>query len=816
MVTVKAKKKAEKESVELLELAVSCKLLTRDQEQKVLSQVLELSKQGTTTSLARFLYEQKFLEKDQIEFLFAVKKHLDTLMLDKKFGKLGVANEFVSRENVKKALDIQVEIFKQRQKSVKIGDILFNNNEISDADRTAILLTQDRIRDECLAEALNAIATSQMERTAINKRFGAIAVKKNLITTDQLNQALKLQKKQIKKDGKHQYLGQIFEKIFDLSEKQTLKILKIQKKLEARRMNLQKKVFAFNVEKESVKTLDQFLELSVADDKLSAFVVQKKGNSPEIAVDDVLNWLSNAGIKYGICNKKEIQDYFKLNDPDGPLKIARGKAPVQSKKEQVSLAFEIEQETGEDIADALDDFLVKKDDVIASVTPFEEGVPGKDVLGHPINIEQDESVILNSGEGVSRRDNDFIAMVDGRPRLYKNRTLFVLPAQLPVETKQVDGDVTPETADDYQDCNVTVSGSIAQGATLACHDLVVKGNVLGNVSAAGDIEIDGDIGDVENSDDPQPSVQITTKGRLAVNGKSICAKIVTDNGLLAPKSSVVNSRIFSSGDVIAKNILSSEENPTVVRIAKKNLVELQKLKALISQEQQKLDELSHQPGLDALHAKLMKQVQVQNGYLEKQNVLSYLVRILDDPVLEIEEALAAKIEAFETRNRQVDEKDRQDTIPENTKAFVFMKKILAKTEQMPPADQEKYVRELMDSIDGIYKSAVKGTERINKKYDAMSLQVENHIEKHRDKIAEKEKEIKDLLSQRDYLLVESNKAGGDDQLLIKIKNELGQHTIIKGEAAKLIVDEAIFGVFVRERGAGGQKEAEMLVDGYFE
>ncbi|MCF6249432.1 MAG: FapA family protein, partial [Desulfobacula sp.] len=642
MVTLKTKKKIEKESIELLELALSCKMITLSQEKQALEQILEHSKKNPKISIARFLYLQKILDKDQIEFLFAVKKHISTLMLDKKFGRVGVANAFVSQEKIDKALMIQVEIFKQRKKSVKIGDILENNNEITQANKTAILLTQDRIRDEFLADALNAIAASEMERLAINKRFGAIAVKKELITTDQLNQALKFQKKEAKKQGKKRYLGEILEQLYDLSDKQTMVILKIQKKLEAKRMNLQKKVFAFNVERESIKMLDQFLELRVSDDKLSATILKKRRNTPEINAGDVVNWLANAGIKYGVCSKKEITGLFKKTYPGKKIKIALGLAPVIVKKEQIEFAFETISDTVENDIAAKDGVLVKKDEILATVTPFVPGTPGKDVFGHPISIEQDASAMLNSGEGVVRIDNEFIAVIDGRPQIYENRTLFVIPVKTGIKTKQIEGDITKETENQYLGCDLNVSGNILAGAAIACHSLIIKGDVLGNVTATSDIEIDGNIGDHENM---QSSIRIVTQGKLLVSGKVTCAQIITDKGLTAPHADVINSRIFSSGDVMVKNIRSSKDTPTVVRIAMKNFLEFQRIEKAIKQGQKELDTLTHRSERDGLTKKMIEQVQVQNGYLEKQNAISYLVRLMDLPDVKDVETLEKTIKS---------------------------------------------------------------------------------------------------------------------------------------------------------------------------
>lgn len=818
MVTRKARKKDEKENLELLELAVSCRLITAEQEKKILPKILAKSGKKDKISAARYLYKEKILEKDQIEFLFTVKKHLHMLMQDKKFGKLGVANEFVTPENIKKALSIQVEIFKQRKKSVMIGDILVNSNNISEADKTAILLTQDRIRDKYLADALNAIAKNELERSAINKRFGAIAVKKELITTEQLNQALKHQKKEAKSKGTHRYLGEILKELFELSEKDTMRVLKIQKKLETRRMNLQKNVFAFNVENESIKTLDHFIQLSISDDKLQAFIIQKTGDKPGIDINDLMNWLSNSGIKFGVIDKEQLDKALDGMRPGKKIGIAKGVPPVQPEPEKVSFLVDVRDIDADNSSkdDAAEKTLVKKDEVIAKIVPFKEGRPGKDVFGHPIGVETAPYELLNSGEGVSRQGNEFISLIEGEPCVYKSRTLYVIPAENPVEEKQIEGDISGETEDAYVDCDLKVSGNITPEASVACHSIVVEGNVLGSITAVDTIEVNGDIGSVEDIETAEPVIRIATHGKVKVGGKVICARIVTDKGLSAPQSDVVNSRIFSSGDIIANNIYSGKEHPSVIRIAMKNTVELQKIEQEIKKEQKELDGMTLASQVEKLSNKLMEQVQVQNGYLEKQNVLSYLTKILGLPEYEDITNIDEKLKRYEKKNKQLPEKERQETIPENTKAYQFLKKIKEKLKDKTPEDQQKYVDELYEQITGMYKAAVKVTDRINKKVEAHEKQARDLSEKHKEKIQAKKENIRDLMAKKDNLIIEAKNSGAEDQLLVKVKNELAQGTVIKGEQAELVVDKPVHGVFVRERGSTAEKKGEMVMDGYFE
>ncbi|MCF6248900.1 MAG: hypothetical protein L3J69_16310, partial [Desulfobacula sp.] len=173
------------------------------------------------------------------------------------------------------------------------------------------------------------------------------------------------------------------------------------------------------------------------------------------------------------------------------------------------------------------------------------------------------------------------------------------------------------------------------------------------------------------------------------------------------------------------------------------------------------------------------------------------------------------IKSEQNENEKALEKDRKVIIAKDTKAYDFIQKILLKLKAVDQKDIERYIKELHDSICGIYKAAVKVTDRTNKEFEARTRQIDSHIEKHNKEIEQKEQKISQLMSQKDYIMVETKKTGADDQLLLKVKKEIGLHTVIKGEVAQLVVDKSIHGVLIRERDATSKKEAHMVIDGYF-
>jgi len=657
-----------KKNQDLLELAVNCKFITGQQKKEILPRALAYCTQKPRNSIARFLLKNNILSKDKVELLFAIRNHIETLMADKKFGKLGIANEFVSRENVEKALDLQVSLFRKMKKSIKIGDILVNNNEISKADKTAILLTQNRVRDEFLAEAFNTIANSEIERIAINQRFGAIAVKKELISKEELNQALKAQKKELKTKGSQRYLGEILKELFHISDNEIHEVLKIQKIFETKRMNLQKKLAEYNNERISKNITDS--------DSASGL-----GEKPDL-------------------DKKTT--------------------PVNACKDAV----------------------------------------------HSV--------------------------------------------------KKIKEDIITDTKDTYASCILQVKGNISPEANLLCHHLIIDGDILGKVTTTGDIEVKGNIGrSCEKNDNSCDPVEVSSKGQISVYRNIINAKIFAEKGLVASNADLDSSQVSSFQNIIVKNIFSRPEKPSILKIERKDFFKIEKVNQAIKEKTNELNMLLYKDEHKHLTSELLEQVQIQNGYMEKQNVIQYLSIILDDAEEKDGKSIVQKIKSHEGKSKASLKKENSLSIPENTKAYKFMEKIIRKIEGLDETDQKKYIKELFNNIARMYEKAVKKTEEMNDKYEAGSKSIDAAIEKAEEEITQKEIEIKNLNEQRDLLLLNREKVSRSKPV-IKVKNEVQQYTIIQGETSSRKIDKSIYGVSIKEDEQASNDKTRIVVEGYFE
>lgn len=482
-----------REDRDLITLAVKCKFIDAEQENELLSCLITGLNEQTEFSVVNIFKGLGFLSQSEIDFLLSIKLHLKTKFLDIRFGKLAIANQFTTPEIIKKALDLQNSHFGKTREHLPIGEILVKNHSLSEPDKTAILLTQDRIADEFLAQALNALGKNELEKLAINKRFASIAVKRKFISMKDMNKALILQKKEKDKGFKPRHLGRILENVFHMSPDYTLKILKEQKIYEKRKLNLEQALFQYNSELKTNQMLSRLFEYHIPKDKLEAHIHAVSDFPDKIHVHNLINWINLIGVRFGIADDETIDEFLVSGKKGSWLRIAQGIPSQQGVNASIQFNFDNNNITSGTNKDRRE--LVTKGTVVAKRIPHKDGKPGKNVFGQtilPLTLDVCE---LKCGKGVESKDNRiFIAQEDGVPALYQNQRLFVTPLSNCRKTVKISHDITCKTNNSYQMVNLEIKGKIDQGICVKCQSLKIVGDVFGSIDAADDIEIIGKIG----------------------------------------------------------------------------------------------------------------------------------------------------------------------------------------------------------------------------------------------------------------------------------------------------------------------------------
>lgn len=791
----------------LLGLAVKCRLISTNEEKEIWSVYIQGQDKNPDTTLLQIFRDKGFLSEEEINFLLNVKKHLKTKTLDKRFGELGVANRFVKPEKVEAAFNLQNEIFHKTRKSKLIGDILVEQNEISKANKTAILLTQDRVEDEYLAETLDEIATTEMEKINMNMRFGAIAVKKEFITLEQLNQGLGIQKVEEKKGSGKPYLGKILKEEFGLTDNNIATILKIQKELEKQRLSLEKALLLYHQGTHIQKQLGKAFEYRFSKNKLEAYIQVKNKISDDVEVSDFISWLNSIGITYGICSDNTIRNFLDTAQVKSEIKVAQGRLQEDPVDESIEFCFNTDVKIGSEPK------RVKKGDVLAKIIPHQPGKPGKNVCGFNITPSEHKSIPLFCGEGVIKKENQFVCETDGMPTLFKSRTLLVVPDNTSFQSEYYDGHITEDFGEKYQSVNLEVGGGILPGGRLVCNELIVKGDVRGLIQASGSVHIEGSV--MNPSNDPAKSPCIISSGDdITIDQKILNMIIITSKSLKAPHSDLMYSKVYAFDEIMLNNVFSNEGQVSHLQIGKNPHLKEKAIDQSITEKNRQMEFLSCKEDLDEIEAWFDEKVEIQNNYLRQHTILQELIKIYDDMKYDRFETLEEKIVELVDQTAANGEHRLQDLLV-YAGIEPFIKELINDTNSLSKEVQKERLQELKDTKFGMYRASVNATRRYKNEYKAKRDFILKKVEKALPQINELEKTIQTLSVKMDYLKYTASKQMVPVNPAIRVKNMVEKRTVIKGRHSSLIIDQNIYGVKITEK----QDKAgryQIVIEGFYD
>jgi vacuolar-type H+-ATPase subunit E/Vma4 len=219
-----------------------------------------------------------------------------------------------------------------------------------------------------------------------------------------------------------------------------------------------------------------------------------------IDLQDILTAVENMNIKMNldvVAVQMEI-----LQPSQRPVKIARGKPPVQGEDARLDMFFSENIENIFTEARGLLDYKnhmnipsVKTGDVIAKKIPPVEGQTGYDVAGNVLLPDPVKDIrIAGKGNVEITPDSIVIAKKEGRPRVTGNQTkyfdintAYLVPGNVDLQTGNIvfAGDVI--VYGDVMDNmiieslgNIYVAGSVFNSTLTATGSIAVKGNVFGS------------------------------------------------------------------------------------------------------------------------------------------------------------------------------------------------------------------------------------------------------------------------------------------------------------------------------------------------
>jgi uncharacterized protein len=298
------------------------------------------------------------------------------------------------------------------------------------------------------------------------------------------------------------------------------------------------------------------IELIITEDKMKAIIKLKTPNPEQINLEQIKEYMEENGVKKGIKDDEVIKSWLSVaGSENDAFVVANGDKPKQPKNAEIKYHFAIDfrhagkvDEDGRiDFKDRGDIPFVEKDTCLSTKIFPEEGVPGVDVLGEIVPVDEPVEHSFGAGTGVRESEDGtkIYADIEGQPHLDSLGNISVFSELM------IDGDVSFETGNIEFEGNIVVTGIVREGFSIKGASLTAEQVEGAEVNLSGDLNVSSGIVDAN---------LINVKG-------TVQAKYVNNSNIygfedLIVQKEIIDSKVQLSGACINEGgkILASEIN----------------------------------------------------------------------------------------------------------------------------------------------------------------------------------------------------------------------------------------------------------------
>lgn len=424
------------------------------------------------------------------------------------FGTLAFNDGFVTKGELENAREELEEKESQASTGLTIDKVLVSNNYLRRRDLSRIF-------------AKSAL----IEMRLLDKELGRMMIEQELVSRKDVDRALRKQLNTFEDSGAAFLLGDILVDSEIITPEQRDGIMATQDRGGKG---------AKDDSAEFSSEFGAFVDLQISEDRTQAYIRVPKTSQGTEDIAPIKKLIKKRGIKYGIVSDKAIKDFIKnCTDPHEKFVVAQGIPVSIGKPAEIKYHFNTEQEAAGviredgsiDFTSRGDSPYVKRGTLLAEKIPMEQAKAGKDVFGETLLVSDVDDVELAAGEGVELSEDglSITAAITGQPNLDLKGVVSVL------EQFTVNGDVDFKTGNINFKGNVVVKGTVKEGFTVECEELIAD-------------EINGGI--------------IRINGELKVSKGIVNADIQTQGGVQA--KFVNNSKIYAYRNMmITREIMES-------------------------------------------------------------------------------------------------------------------------------------------------------------------------------------------------------------------------------------------------------------------
>ena len=605
-------------------------------------------------------------------------------------GKLAVKYKLISPEQLQKAVLMQAARIASGSKS-PLEDILLETNMLSSQHLQLLTLTLE------FGEACR-----------VGKEFCEFAVKKGVISQDSVEKALQKQAALFKESKTVKYMKDLLveDGLLTHEDRNALVLGLASAKKQPGTAEGQEEAETGTPQKEkvdseagdekkesghpsaSIKELESHCDITVAEDRMSAFFLPNK-TFPEASAEDIRKLLAAHNISFGILEDSAIEAYLSADPrPAEPLEIAKGVPPEPGTDGSLAYYFSTNQKIGSIGAQGKIDFkdkgetpFVKQGDILIEKTPPKDGTPGTDVHGEPVPGNKPADVKIRTGSGTELSEDGLkaYAKVDGQPKLSFGGRLSV------ISDLDIHGDVDLKTGHVDFEGNVKVTGTVQSGFQVKSANLSAKEIMGADIVASGNITTTGGIigatihaqGDIRAK--YIKNATITTYGDVIVEKEITDAVIKASGTCIVKRGKILSAEISAKSGIEAVDIGTDVSTPCRLTMGVDEHVEneIARLEAQLApllenldKRRQLVDNFAHQQ--QAVHKKIAEMAQVQDRSLVAQRQLKEELASLPEDG-ENRNALEEKIAALGQKASMADNSlgelfDKQDKLTEDSEA----------------------------------------------------------------------------------------------------------------------------------------------------
>lgn len=472
-----------------------------------------------------------------------------------------------------------------------------------------------------------------------------------------------------------------------------------------------------------------FVDLHVTEDRVEAWIRVPKTAQGATDISPIKDLIKKRGIKYGITEDLAIRKFLKeCKDPHEKFVVARGIAPSVGKPAEIVYHFNTESTSAGVInEDGSIDFtargdspFVKRGQLLAEKKPMQQPKSGVDVFGETLLVGDVDDVPLEGGDGTELSEDGLSlkALITGQPSLDIKGIISVL------ESFTVNGDVDFKTGNINFNGNVVVKGTVKEGFTVECEELIANEVNGGTIKIRGDLKVSNGIVNADVQTEGGIQAKFLNKAKIHGYGDMMITREIMESYVAISgefnndAGRITASTIAARKGISCKQIGTDKaEYSTIKAGTDDHILWIEEFfDAKVAKEKKELDQtvakkMDYDEEFNAYHVDIANQTFTQEKMTKKMEVL-------EDQMAEVskeERALMAKeIQELELNIQQADERIKA----------IFAEQDLA---QQRSNDCETKIEELTNIIKEVQKEKEKIVSRLKREKPMPEIKVNKRL-----------------------------------------------------------------------------------------